>query len=51
MGLVEQGEARAFEVIFDRHADAAFSLAYKRSPATKVSGTARTLVGLKRGLP
>src|SRR2546423_15163285 len=29
MGLVEEGEARAFEVIFDRHADAAFSLAYR----------------------
>jgi RNA polymerase sigma-70 factor (ECF subfamily) len=29
MALVEDGEARAFEVIFDRHADAAFSLAYR----------------------
>ena len=29
MALVEEGEARAFEVIFDRHADAAFSLAYR----------------------
>jgi RNA polymerase sigma-70 factor, ECF subfamily len=29
MGLVHDGEARAFEVIFDRHADAAFSLAYR----------------------
>jgi RNA polymerase sigma-70 factor (ECF subfamily) len=29
MQLVHGGEARAFEVIFDRHADAAFSLAYR----------------------
>jgi RNA polymerase sigma-70 factor (ECF subfamily) len=29
MQLVHDGEARAFEVIFDRHADAAFSLAYR----------------------
>lgn len=27
--LVRDGEARAFEVIFDRHANAAFSLAYR----------------------
>jgi RNA polymerase sigma-70 factor (ECF subfamily) len=29
MELVHDGEARAFEVIFDRHAGAAFSLAYR----------------------
>lgn len=29
MGLVHAGEARAFEVLFDRHGDAAFSLAYR----------------------
>lgn len=29
MQLVDDGEARAFEVIFDRHASAAFSLAYR----------------------
>jgi RNA polymerase sigma-70 factor, ECF subfamily len=29
MELVEQGDAKAFEVIFDRHASAAFSLAYR----------------------
>jgi RNA polymerase sigma-70 factor (ECF subfamily) len=29
MPLVHDGDARAFEVIFDRHADAAFSLAYR----------------------
>jgi len=29
MQLVRVGEARAFEVIFERHADAAFSLAYR----------------------
>jgi RNA polymerase sigma-70 factor (ECF subfamily) len=29
MGLVRDGEARAFEVIFDRHGGAAFSLAYR----------------------
>lgn len=29
MALVHEGEARAFEVIFDRHADVAFSLAYR----------------------
>lgn len=29
MALVRDGEARAFEVIFDRHAGAAFSLAYR----------------------
>ena len=29
MALVYEGEARAFEVIFDRHAGAAFSLAYR----------------------
>jgi len=29
MALVHAGEARAFEVIFDRHADVAFSLAYR----------------------
>jgi RNA polymerase sigma-70 factor (ECF subfamily) len=31
MQLVQDGEARAFEVIFDRHAGAAFSLAYRMS--------------------
>jgi RNA polymerase sigma-70 factor, ECF subfamily len=29
MGRVQQGDARAFEVIVDRHADVAFSLAYR----------------------
>jgi RNA polymerase sigma-70 factor (ECF subfamily) len=29
MPLVQDGDARAFEVVFDRHADAAFSLAYR----------------------
>src|SRR5579859_5118565 len=29
MGLVHAGEARAFEVLFDRHGDAALSLAYR----------------------
>jgi RNA polymerase sigma-70 factor, ECF subfamily len=29
MPLVHNGNARAFEVVFDRHADAAFSLAYR----------------------
>ena len=29
MALVQDGDAQAFEVIFDRHADAAFSLAYR----------------------
>ena len=29
MQLVQDGDARAFEVLFDRHADAAFSLAYR----------------------
>jgi len=29
MGLVRDGEVQAFEVIFDRHASAAFSLAYR----------------------
>src|ERR1700742_5215967 len=29
MVRVQEGDARAFEVIFDRHADAAFSLAYR----------------------
>jgi RNA polymerase sigma-70 factor (ECF subfamily) len=29
IALVNEGEARAFEVIFDRHAPAAFSLAYR----------------------
>jgi RNA polymerase sigma-70 factor, ECF subfamily len=29
MELVQQGEVRAFEVIFDRHASVAFSLAYR----------------------
>jgi RNA polymerase sigma-70 factor (ECF subfamily) len=29
MPLVERGEAAAFEVIYDRHADVAFALAYR----------------------
>ncbi len=29
MALVSEGDANAFEVIFDRHADVAFSLAYR----------------------
>jgi RNA polymerase sigma-70 factor (ECF subfamily) len=29
MQMVHDGDARAFEVIFDRHGDAAFSLAYR----------------------
>ena len=29
MACVQEGDARAFEVIFDRHADTAFSLAYR----------------------
>src|SRR5450631_1983373 len=29
MTRVQEGDAQAFEVIFDRHADAAFSLAYR----------------------
>jgi RNA polymerase sigma-70 factor (ECF subfamily) len=29
MALVQDGDARAFEVIFDRHGDVAFSLAYR----------------------
>jgi RNA polymerase sigma-70 factor (ECF subfamily) len=29
MALVREGDARAFELVFDRHADAAFSLAYR----------------------
>jgi RNA polymerase sigma-70 factor, ECF subfamily len=29
MPLVHDGDARAFEVVFDRHSDAAFSLAYR----------------------
>jgi RNA polymerase sigma-70 factor (ECF subfamily) len=29
MARVQEGDAHAFEVIFDRHADAAFSLAYR----------------------
>jgi RNA polymerase sigma-70 factor, ECF subfamily len=29
MPLVHEGDARAFEIVFDRHADAAFSLAYR----------------------
>lgn len=29
MALVRDGDAQAFEVIFDRHSDAAFSLAYR----------------------
>ncbi len=30
MQLVRRGSAEAFEVVYDRHADAAFSLAYRR---------------------
>ena len=29
MERVQDGDARAFEVMFDRHAEAAFSLAYR----------------------
>jgi RNA polymerase sigma-70 factor, ECF subfamily len=29
MGRVQEGDARAFEIIFDRHVDVAFSLAYR----------------------
>jgi RNA polymerase sigma-70 factor (ECF subfamily) len=29
MGHVQEGDAQAFEVLFERHADAAFSLAYR----------------------
>jgi RNA polymerase sigma-70 factor (ECF subfamily) len=29
IGLAQGGEVRAFELVFDRHADAAFSLAYR----------------------
>src|SRR2546422_10443672 len=29
MALVRRGQAQAFEVIYERHADAAFSLAYR----------------------
>ncbi|HUZ29789.1 MAG TPA: hypothetical protein VMU90_11140, partial [Solirubrobacteraceae bacterium] len=29
MALVYEGDARAFETVFDRHAGAAFSLAYR----------------------
>ena len=29
MALVREGEARAFEIVFDRHAGPAFSLAYR----------------------
>ncbi len=29
MALAQDGEARAYDVIFDRHAGAAFSLAYR----------------------
>lgn len=40
MPLVHDGDARAFEVVFDRHVDAAFSLAYRmcgrRGPAEDV---------------
>jgi RNA polymerase sigma-70 factor, ECF subfamily len=34
MALVRDGDARAFEVVFDRHADAAFSLAYRMCGST-----------------
>jgi RNA polymerase sigma-70 factor, ECF subfamily len=40
MPLVHDGDARAFEVVFDRHVDAAFSLAYRmcgrRGPAEDI---------------
>jgi DNA-directed RNA polymerase specialized sigma24 family protein len=29
MGLVRDGDTRAFEVVFDRHGSVAFSLAYR----------------------
>jgi RNA polymerase sigma-70 factor (ECF subfamily) len=34
MALVHEGDARAFEVVFDRHTDAAFSLAYRMCGST-----------------
>jgi len=40
MQLINRGEARAFEIVYDRHASAAFSLAYrmvgKRATAEEV---------------
>lgn len=40
MALVARGDARAFEVVYDRHADRAFSLAYRmlgsRAPAEEI---------------
>lgn len=37
MHLVSSGDARAFEVIFDRHGDAAFSLAYRMYGASAMA--------------
>jgi RNA polymerase sigma-70 factor (ECF subfamily) len=34
MALVREGDARAFEVVFDRHAGVAFSLAYRMCGST-----------------
>jgi RNA polymerase sigma-70 factor (ECF subfamily) len=50
MELVDRGEPRAFEVIFDRHADAAFSLAYRMCgrPATAEDIVQEAFVSLWR---
>jgi RNA polymerase sigma-70 factor (ECF subfamily) len=37
MQLVRRGDARAFEVVYDRHATAAFSLAYRMTGARNVA--------------
>lgn len=37
MQLVRDGDARAFEVVFDRHAGAAFSLAYRMCGSTALA--------------
>jgi RNA polymerase sigma-70 factor, ECF subfamily len=37
MQLVREGDARAFEVVYDRHASAAFSLAYRMTGARNVA--------------
>ena len=39
MALVRRGDARAFEVIYDRHCDVAFSLAYRVRHARACGGT------------
>src|SRR5439155_18229214 len=38
MQLVRRGEARAFEVLYDRHAGAAFSLAYRMVGTRSTAG-------------